>query len=260
VSDAVNYVDAKASAVWTSADSSAASLTVTQPDGTALAVAPTVTDAGAAHTAVFIPVLPGRHVLRWVAGDDTFVDILDVWPSAPRYLVSRERAIERLQQTNNSAGTAFDAIMLYIAAASAVVESIVGPMFTTEETWSEVSAYGSSSVVLPHCDITVSAVSIDGSDIDASAYTVDDPAGIVWVDLGRRAKVTVTYVVGTAQVPIPAQMGCLEIIAHSWQQTRQSIQPWSDDSTQTVITSMGYAIPRRALEWLQAVPRAAGAA
>lgn len=260
MSDAVNYVDAQASVKWTSTATAAASLTVTQPDGTALAVAPSVVDTAALHTATFVPVLPGRHVLRWATATEAFVDVLDVWPDNPRFLVSRERAIERLQQTNNSSGTAFDAIMLYIAAASAVVESIVGPVFTSEQVWAEVSAYGTRAVVLPHCDITVASVAIDGYAIDASAYTVDDPAGIVWVDVPRMSKVSITYTVGTTQVPIAAQMGCLEILAHSWQQTRQSIQPWTDDSTQTVITSMGYAIPKRALEWLQGVPRAAGIA
>lgn len=260
MSDVVRYVDAPANLKWTGSDSVPASLTVTQPDGTTLVPSPTVTNPGPVHTASFTPTLAGRYLLRWVTATETFVDILDVWPLAPRYLVSRERAIERLQQTNNSTGTAFDAIMLYIAAASAVVEYHTGPLFTTEATWVEVSAYGTRAIVLPQHNVNVTAVTIDGSVIAAGAYTVDDPAGIVWVDVSRGSKVAVTYTVGSAQVPVAAQMACLEIIAHSWQQTRQSVQPWADESGPTTMTSMGYAIPNRALEWLQAVPGAAGVA
>lgn len=260
MSDVVNYVDAPARVAWTGPDSETASLTVTKPDGTTLAPALIVTDASAAHTATLTPTLPGRYVLRWITATETFVDILDVWPTDPRFLVSRERAMERLQQRNNKAGDKFDAIMLYIAAASAVVEWHTGPLFTTQETWVEVSMYGQPAIVLPHQDVTDVVLQIDGSLISESAYTVDDPAGIIHAYVPRGSKVSVTYNVGGTVIPVAAQMACLEIIAHSWQQTRQSATPVTDDGMQTVVTSMGYAIPKRALEWLQTLPRVAGAA
>ncbi len=261
MSDVVNYVNTPAEVKWTSAASDAtASLTVTKPDGTALGSSPSVTDTAAVHTASITPTLPGRYLLHWSTAAESFVDILDVWTTTPRFLVSRERALERLRQSNNSSGTAFDAIMLYIAAASAVVEHHTGPLFIAESTWSEVSAHGQTAVVLPTHDVDVASVSIDGTVLDEAAYVVDESAGIVWVEVGARVKVSVTYTSGTSEVPVAAQMACLEIIAHSWQQTRQGVIPYQDDGAQTVTTSMGYAIPYRALEWLQAVPRAAGVA
>lgn len=260
MSDVVNYLDAPATVAWTSPTSGVASLTVTQPDGTALDPAPTVTDTSALHKATFTPTLPGRHVLHWSTADAAFVDVLDVWPTNPRFLVSREQAIERLRQLNNQWGTEFDSIMLYIAAASAVVERIIGPAFTTVQNHTAVSAHGDISVVLPAIMVTVTAVSIDGNVLSAAAYVVDDDAGVVWVDVPRRSKVSIDYTVGGAGVPIEAQMGCLEILAHSWQQTRQTAAPFPVSDVPTVTTSMGYAIPLRALEWLQRVPRAAGMA
>ncbi|MCB2413653.1 hypothetical protein LGT39_12440 [Demequina sp. TTPB684] len=260
MSDTAKYVGTPATVSWLSPAAGEASLTVTGPDGVELDPAPAVTDSSAQHDATFTPELPGRYLLHWSTPADAFVNILDVWPLTPRFLVSREQALQRLRQVDNSAGTELDALMLYIAAASAVVEFHTGPLFTSSETWTEVSAYGQRAVVLPNHDVTVTAVSVDGTALSEGAYTVDEEPGIVWVDVGRGAKVSVSYTVGSQQVPVAAQLACLEIMAHSWQQTHQGVVGYNADGTQTVTTSMGYAIPKRALEWIHAVPGAAGVA
>lgn len=260
MSGVVNYVGAPIELTWTSSDTAAASLTVTQPDGTVLAPARVVTSDGAAHQATFTPTLPGRHLVEWTSPADSNVDVVDAWPKDPRYLVSVAQVRDRLRTRENKAGDKFESLPLYIAAASAVVESLVGPQFTSEETVTLVSPNGQRAVTLPHINIAVAAVAVDGSNLDVGAYSVDEDAGIVWVDIGKQSKVQIDYTVGGSVVPVAAQMACLEIIAHSWQQTRQGVAAVDPTSSGTTLISMGYAIPNRALEWLQAIPKVTGLA
>lgn len=259
MSDVVNYVDTPVELTWTSADTAAASLTVTKPDGTAVSPAPTVTSSGAAHTASFTPTVPGRYLLNWSTAGDAKADVVDIWPSDPRFLVSHALVVDRLRQVDAS-GNEYDSLPLYIAAASWVVEKIVGPQFLAAKTKSLVSINGQRAVNLPRSQINeVTAVSIDGTALAVGDYVVDEDAGIVHVDVPKLAKVVIAYTVGDEQVPFAAQMGCLEIIAHAWQQTHQSVSPFGDQSD-TVATPMTYSIPRRALEWLDSLPKTAGIA
>lgn len=259
MSDVVNYVDTPVELMWTSADTAEASLTVTKPDGTSVEPAPTVTDDGAAHTAIFTPTVPGRHLLTWSTAGDAKADIVDIWPADPRFLVSHALVVDRLRQVNAS-GTEYDALPLYIAAASWVVEKLVGPQFLAAKTKSLVSVNGQRAVNLPQSQINeVTSVSIDGTALAAGDYIVDEDAGIVHVDVPRLAKVVIAYTAGGDGVPFAAQMGCLEIIAHAWQQTHQSVSPFGDQAD-TVATPMTYSIPRRALEWLDSLPKTAGVA
>lgn len=252
----VHFVDTPQSLEWLSAvPGESATLTVTQPDGTT--ANPTVTNKVLTHTTAFTPSKPGRHTLLWATPTETFSDVLDVWPTDPHYLVSRADAMKRLKI--NALTSAHDALMLYVASASSVVESITGPLIADERRWTEVIQYPVRAIILPAYDITVTAVTVDGTALTESDYTVDEDAGIVWSDAFDGNKIVVNYTVGADQIPPAARQACLEIIAHMWQLTQQNGRPIVAQEG-TMFTPTGFAIPDRAHELLQHLPRPAGTA
>lgn len=258
----VRIVGSPTSLSWRSSDDAAAALAVTKPDGTVLTPALTVTDSTTTHTAALTPTLPGRYRLLWSTAGDKHADVLDVWPEDPHYLVSRADALERLGQSSDMGYARYDALMLYIAAASAVIESITGPLIASSRTWTEVPPYTASSIVLPHENIVVTAVTVDGAALAAGDYIVDEDAGIVSALSGPflpLTKVTVSYTAGGQQIPAQARLACLELVAHMWQGTREALRP-ETPGEDVQVTSIGYALPKRVLELLATMPRAAGVA
>lgn len=259
--DVVNLVGAPVTLEWTTDASTGPALAITLPDGTAGST-PAPTHDGTKYSTTFTPTLPGRHTLLWSTAAASHADIVDVWPTSPRYLVSRADAIERLRGSRTSIDSKFDALMLYIAAATAVVESVTGPLIKGQRTWKEVPAFPARSIVLPHEEIDVTQVTIDGSELAPADYIVDEDAGIVSSLVGYfepLTRVVVTYTAGSEQIAPQARQACLEILAHMWQLTRQSGRPVAAGE-ETATTPIGFAIPKRALELLLSMPRAAGVA
>lgn len=253
----VHLVGEAVSLRWTSAADEVATITVINPDGTT-ATAPTITSNAKVHTGSFTPTVPGRHRLLWETPTQKFADVLDVWPENPRYLVSREDALDRLQRKGHA--SELDAIMLYIAAATCVVESITGPLLPEERTWQTYLTRPAGAIVLPHHEVTVSSIEQNSVELAPGSYAVDTSAGIVHALAGKfEGGVKVTYGVGASEVPAPARMACLEIVAHSWNSTRQGLVMPANNGELTV-TPTGFAIPNRAYEWLQALPKVAGIA
>lgn len=256
----VQLVGVPTTLTWvTSTADGSATLAVTKPDGTALA-APAVTDDGTERKATITPDLPGRYVLLWSTPTEKHADVLDVWPEDPHYLVARGDALERLGESPTSGATRFAALSLYIASATAVVEYITGPLIKASKAWTEVLMYPTHSVVLPQTGIEVTSVTVDGNALGEDDYLVDEDAGIVHSKTHMfYDKVSIGYTAGDEQIPPQARQACLEVIAHMWQATRQDGRP-DPAGDDTVMTPMGFAIPRRAQELLQSLPRAAGAA
>lgn len=256
----VQLVGAPTTLTWVSSTTGeSATLAVTKPDGTALA-APSVIDDGTSHVATVVPDLPGRYVMLWATSTQSHADVVDVWPTDPHYLVSRAEALERLGESPTSAATRFEALSLYIASATAVVEYITGPLIRVDQTWTEVLMYPASSMVLPHTTITVTSVTVDGNELGEGDYLVDEDAGIVHSRTHMfYDKVSIGFTAGDEEIPPQARQACLEVIAHMWQATRQDGRP-EPVGEDTVVTPMGFAIPRRAQELLQSLPRAAGMA
>jgi hypothetical protein len=256
----VQLVGAPTTLTWVSSTAGeSATLAVTKPDGTALA-APSVTDEGTSHKVTVTPDLPGRYVLLWSTPTEKYADVVDVWPTDPHYLVSRGDALERLSESQTTGSARFAALSLYIASATAVVEYITGPLIKSEKTWTEVLMYPTRAMVLPHTDIAVTSVTVDGNELGEDDYMVDEDAGIVHSRTHMfYDKVSIGFTAGDQQIPPQARQACLEIIAHMWMATRQDGRP-EPAGEDTVMTPMGFAIPRRAQELLQSLPRAAGTA
>ncbi len=144
----------------------------------------------------------------------------------------------------------------YIAAATPVIEEIAGPQVASTHTWT--TSGGGTLVAVPHSQLTsVTSVTVNGTTLDASEYTVDLVAGIVYA--GTRAApgrfdagdVVIVYGVG-AGAGSNVQMAARELVRFWWQQGQQVSQrpTFGMQDVSEVVASSGYAVPRRVIELL----------
>lgn len=235
-----------ASLTWTPTEGSGttATLAVVLPDGTTLTPAPTVSGT-ATFTATLTPSQAGRHLLTWSRGTARLVDVLDVWPAAPRFLISVDDAAAAVGQGATLTQARRDELQVHIAAASAVVEDITGPLVATSRTVTRDG--GRASVLLPHTGVSVSSVTVGGSEVD---FVADSDAGIVyagadgfgWFASGRQ-NVAVAYTVGDNTIPPQARLAVMEQTKFLWQVHRQGAT--RDDLG---YTPSGFAVPRMVAE------------
>lgn len=233
-------------------------LTVTEPDGQTST--PSVDTSGTQPTAPLTPATPGRHLLAWQdSTGDRFADILDVWPSTPRYIISVEDALAAIRLSMESAISTAQAngIEVYIAAATWVIENIVGPVLPTTRT---THADGGRPIVLPHpVSGTVTLTVGGGSAITPTAPDLDGEAGIIYTSTpaGRR-NVLVEYETGSAVIPENVRLATREEVRFLWQVGQQGPRPIGESADTTPWQPEGFAVPRRVIELLQATPRFGG--
>jgi hypothetical protein len=252
---------ATATVKWTpSAADGTIALAVRLPSGVVLDPAPTVTGTAPA-TASFNPSAPGRHLLTWsrVDGDDVevHVDVLDVWPADPHYLISIDDAAAAVAA--GLGGVAIPAtqradLPLYVAAASLVIEDQCGgPLTPQERTY---KADGGRPVLLPEIGVSVVSVAVYGSVRPASSYTVDAAAGIIYGLFPRGLQnVTVTYLPASAALPANLQLAVREQLRFLWQTARHGV---GNTAQEVGYTPAGYAIPYMVQGLCGAHPKAPG--
>lgn len=236
-------------------------LTVTLPDQTT--ATPTITNSvTGTYTADYTTTQAGRHIARWVAtgaNASSYVDAFDVRPAAIVGIISLADAKKHLNMTSTSND---DELRDHIASATTVVEYYVGPVDVTTAT--EVVPGGTSLILsrTPAISLTsVEPVYTVGLTYVVADLDLDGTTGIVRHKLGWRfiGPLRVVYQVGRAIVPANQQMAARIIIKHLWETQRGgSRRPGmgqSDDIVeQQLVSVMGFAIPRRAVELLQTDP------
>jgi len=249
-------VGALASVSWSPVGSDAATLAVRLPDGTTLTPAPTVAAAASPYTASFTTTQPGRHLLTWSRSADRQVDIFDVWPADPRYLISLDDAAAAIG-TMPVADKAD--LPLYVAAATYMIELLAGPVLLTSKTYR--ADGGRGSYALPALPVTVTQVKVSGVVQDPSVYFVDEAAGIVygWFLAAVPLAVEISYTAGGTVVAANLVLATRELVKHLWTSGRQSGRPGQiDAATDTVPTRFGFAVPHRVEEFCSATPSAPG--
>lgn len=231
-----------ASLVWVepAAGTGEASLTVTLPDSSTLT--PAVATQGGQLTASLVTSLPGRHLLVWERAGRRYVDVLDVWPADPRYLVA-------LADVRATLGSTPGDLALQVAVATWIVEHLVGPVLPRSVQYRP--ERGAGVAVLPDVDVAAVTVLVDG--VPSSVVVdVDEVAGIV--SGLPSGSVTISYTVGSTSVPLPLQQAARDIAVHLYRSSRQGGGPGRPEAAaDTVATPYGFAIPRRAYELCQAV-------
>ena len=199
--------------------------------------------------------------------------------TAPTFLVTLEEVKKHL---NKADFLDDEELQGFIDAATPMVENIYGPVIN--RTITEYQSGGTSTLVLNYLPIlsitsiietygqtnyTLTRVNL-GDINNGFAYTCDLPQGRIV----RRAynaeanfptgrdNVQIIYVVGCASIPSNVRLGTLMLIAHLWttsQLNRNGNRPslGGDDS---FTPGMGFAVPNRVKEILQASPRVPGVA
>jgi hypothetical protein len=232
------------------------SVAVTRPDGTTFPT-PSVSSQPPI-TSTFTPDMAGRWLIRWasVTPAGAYSDIVDVWPVDPRFIISLDDAKAALNMTTMD-NAQLDDLRLYIAAATPVIEDIVGVV--VPRTVVQKSDGGMSSVILWETPVSVQSVTENGSAI--TDYWLDTQAGIIYggtATSGRkfatgRGGVVVTYTAGYQVIPANIRLATRELVRHWWQVGKQAMRqgPVNTTAHMDVWTPSGYAVPRRVMELCQ---------
>jgi hypothetical protein len=169
-------------------------------------------------------------------------------------LISLEYAREGLNFKTADAVRDAD-LTSYVQAATAVIESIVGPVAPVSRT--RLFDGGGAAVVLPERASAVTSVTESG---DATTdFVFDSFANIIYagVPAGSRefadgiGSVVVVYTVGYATVPQTLQLAARELVRHWWQQGKQANRPAFGEAAEPSGPPMGFAVPKRVVELCQ---------
>lgn len=215
-----------------------------------------VTEDGGVYSAELPCDLPGRYVLHWhdVTDSVTHVDILDVWPTDPRFLISLDDAADALQWRDADKKAKLDSLAVYVAAATEVIEDITGAVLV--RTIVQPSDGGRTGVALWERPSSIASVTVNGA--AATGYVTNLNAAIVYAD-GRGGRfadgvqnIVITYQVGAEAVPTSIRLAARELIRHLWQLGQQAGSPpqpaLPTNPQQTTMTRSGFAVPNRVIE------------
>lgn len=232
--------------------------TVTLPDGTTAAATVARTSIGL-FTATLVSTQAGRHRLTWAgsgtnSGGFPYTDVADVWPSDPRLIIglADARAALNIPATITVND---DELRLHIAAATPVLEDIVGPvlMGSRVEIWSGVGKMGLALGAIP---TAITTVVEDSVTLAASAYCFDED-GVLWRGSAPRAgywssasprNVVVTYTVGAAQIPPNLVAAAREEVRFLYQRQQGQRPTFNVAEGGMAFTPSGFAVPRFVLE------------
>jgi hypothetical protein len=244
------------------ADAGSVVLTITLPDGST--VSPAVSSPSTGKYQVdFVPSMPGRHSVKWVASGanaSAFSDVFDVRAAFPPYIVS---LLDTKRHLNLSSSVDDEELRSFIEAATRVVENVVGPVVVRSV--SEVHASPGRLLVLGQTPVlsltSISPVSVGGVSYSSTDVDVDLATGVVRLLSGRRfaGPLRVVYTAGRVSVPASMTLAAKLIIGQMWETQRGHSQGQrrligrsldvdeglSSSSTSSVL------IPRRALELLE---------
>lgn len=240
---------APVTAVWAGAPAGGThAVSITRPDGTAF-TAPTIS--GPPVSVEFVPDMAGRWSVRWTSSGNAigaYSDVVDVWPTDPRFIISLDDARSALNMPANTSADALDDLRLYIAAATPVIEDIVGPIVVKTTSQHVNKGWGYAALYERPNTIT-SVVYDDLSTVPATAYNADLQSGLVTFYCAVSQGVTITYTTGNAEVPQNVRLATRELVRHWWQLGKQLQRPGGSGAPPAEVwTPSGFAVPRRVME------------
>lgn len=263
-------------------------LTITLPDGSSVLPAVAVVSVGTyAPTTPYYSTMAGLHRVSWVGSGvnaQDYVDVFNVMAVDPHLLISLAETRAGLGITTTNAAKD-EEIRSVIAAATPIMEDLVGPILRTNRTetydggttqinllWSPIisitsiiESYGSTyQRTLTQQDI------FTGTSSDAFGYTVDLTTGIVT----RRAtgvavpfangkrNIQIAYISGRASISGNILLATRRLIRHLWAQEQQSFRPnvLAVPDPNLTQTPSGFAVPRSVVELCAADTRPPGLA
>jgi hypothetical protein len=228
---------------------------ITRPDGTSF-TSPTVTP-GPPAQATFTPDAAGRWRIRWTSTVEpgAFSDVADVWPLDPKLIISLDDARLALSFPANTDPAKLEDLRLYIAAATPIIEDIVGPVPVRTETQTIPKGWVYGALNFPVASI-VSVVYADGTTVSTDAYVPNIPHGLLTFHYAVTQAVTVTYTTGNAIVPPNVRLATRVLVKHWWEQDKQDLR--NRGNPEMTWTPSGFAVPRRVIELCQPTARRGG--
>jgi uncharacterized phiE125 gp8 family phage protein len=241
------------------ADPADATLTIILPDGSTISPAvPAPTTTGQVRVD-YVTAQAGRHVWRLVTAGPTtaYADVFDVQPAAPDSIVSLAEARAHLNMRADETSDD-DELRGFIAAATRAVERALGRAVVRRTITDRFDLSAPTTQVLlrtvPVQSIT-SVVSADGATTwNVADQRVDSQSGYVTVVSGAQltGSVDITYQVGMAVIPNDYRLAGKIIIGHLWETQRGTMGVQLGDNDEAYVPGRSYAVPRRALELLDA--------
>lgn len=248
----------------TPATAGTAVLTVTLPDGTtATPAVPDPVTAGQ-YTVDYVTTQPGRHGVRWLFTDpaSAWTDGFDVREASPRTLFSLPVAKGFLKKSPDD--TSMDEQVRYWTEATTLcVESLAGACVRRQVTETyRLQQSGVTELALrtaPVLDLVSVAVLGSGGAPALEDLDVDEFGILTRLDGGRlTGRLRITTTVGRAVIPANISVAGMLILQHLWRtnmggsRALVGIGGTDDYSVTEPIPGIGYAIPNRALQLLEA--------
>lgn len=233
-------------AIWAGAPAGGTyAVALTRPDGTTF-TSPTINTTPDVSV-TFTPDMAGRWLIRWTSSTvfGAYSDVVDVWPTDPKFIISLDDARTALQMSPNTAPDQLEDLRLYIAAATPIIESMVGPVTVRTQTqrvqrgWSFAALYDRPNSI-------TSIVLDDATTVPSGDYVVDLDAGMVVFNYALGQAATITYASGPALVPPNVRQATRELVKHWWQIGRNSRAATAPPAE--AWTPAGFAVPRRVIE------------
>jgi hypothetical protein len=238
-------------------DASAVVLTVTLPDGTT--ATPSTTDTGTGtYSATYTPATAGRYTARWLftfagGATDAYTDELNVRPSATGALFSLAEAKAHLNITTT---TDDEELRSWIGATTRVVENKVGPC--ARQTVSQ--RVGNGPVWWLRRYPVLSLTSVTAALTGGTAVTTAELA--FDADTGRVERLdglalaggpwTIAYVAGRAVLPENVESAAKIILKHLWETQRGGTAGFAMGPDDVMVPGFPWAVPKRAVELLEA--------
>lgn len=244
-----------AEATWATAPSgSTPSVALTRPDGTPGVPGPVTFITQTQFKVAFTADMAGRWLVNWTSAGiaGAYSDVIDVWPTDPRFLIPLKEAEAGLKFTSATPAERTQDLRLYVAAATPVIEDITGPLLPRTETLTTFG--GTGAVLLPGTPSGIVSVEANGQPF--TNHFPDLLSGVLYA--GTRyagstfptGELVVTYTVGKAEIPPNIRLAVRELVRHWWQQGMQStggaIRGQAPDGD--AFTPSGFAVPRRVIE------------
>lgn len=251
------------------ADVTAVTLTITLPDGTT--VTPAVTTVSGVYTtaAPYIAVQSGRHAVSWVGtgtNAQAYTDAFNVNAPDPGSIISLDDGRKALQLKPTST-VDDDEIRFYIAAATPILEDIVGAIVRTTRTetfdggstqvgllWAPVISVASvveSFGATYHVNLTAQDI-FAGTGAGPWGYTLDSggiitrrSAGAIVPFAQGKRNIQVTYVSGRPTVTGNLLLAARVLVRFLYSQDQRGFhQP----PTEMATTPLGFAVPKRVVD------------
>lgn len=245
-------------------NATAASYTITKPDGTVDGPIDATGVAGVYDLDYTGATLPGWYTVRFVATGTNACSVTDgfqvIDPATQLPIVSLADAKAQLLIPTADI-TRDDQVRHMLSVATSHAERYCNTSFR-RQTLTKTFNGGTAVLMLTAPVLSITSVVEDGTTLTADDYDLDPVSGLLWrgeMGSGRTWErdaggTTVTWVAGYANPPLPVQQGVLELLDHLWESRQGTVPRFGGggtiDPADSGDSSRSFLVPYRVREML----------